>query len=318
MASKALEDLLKQDPFFEELLNDHDASVMTLGRLNYVRDILLDLQPSVDKVDEMITMHNSAVSLLSQIANALRSDVDNWKAGMKATAKAKEEERKAKEREQARLEKKRKAEELKQKKKRDKELEKQQKDAQAAASAEDTTQVPDGPEQDQDKRRRRTRTNVLELDQDTDLPIIFNARRFGPEYEVGVFDELANFATAIWNHSTVSKICRLKKKGSIKHVLKMTPPRLLDSQQVASLAKSILDAVTDNATKFDELLNSSAAAAGRDRTTKQLDLAGTSPYLGFDRLIQEASENALTEGSTGSSAILLDREDLMARKLGFF
>lgn len=158
--SKALADLVCKDDFFSEVVSQLPSAkdaIMTVGRAQYVIDFLLDIQPTCEKIDELMAEHGDGVKLLCQISQAVLSDVDHWQSGLKAAQKARDEKTKAEKKEldrQARL---KKAEEKKLEKKRQKEQARQ-----AAADAKERE------EPEEDGRKRRARKNLQELEEDKD------------------------------------------------------------------------------------------------------------------------------------------------------
>lgn len=168
-------ELLQSDVYFVEKTSELESpkdSVMTVGRANYVRTFLVECQPSVEKVKALMEHHTNGIKMLCCIAQAVLSDVESWKSGIKAAKKAKEDERKAKEKERERQAKRRAMEEQKlakkQKQQEDKARLAAEKAAKAAAEGQDGT--------DADGRRVRQRTNTAELNEETDWFVIYVER----------------------------------------------------------------------------------------------------------------------------------------------
>lgn len=151
------------DDFFKEQISQMEngrESVMTVGHAQYVRDHVVNWQPTADKVDAVMSSHNEGIKLLQSVGQAILSDVDSWKSSIKASKKAKEDARKAKKREEERLSRLKIAEAKKAAKQKAAAEEKARLAEQKRLAAENG-EVPE-------ETRRRQRTHVIELDDEKD------------------------------------------------------------------------------------------------------------------------------------------------------
>ena len=86
--------LVKADPYLREL-DVSERSCHTLGWIEYVRGTLLELQPSVAHVVDMVDQQKDALGLLCKCAEACTVEARNWRSSLTALAKARQEEAKA-------------------------------------------------------------------------------------------------------------------------------------------------------------------------------------------------------------------------------
>ena len=160
------------DEFLREAVSQLDmgkSAVMTVGRAQHIREFLLDVQPSGEKMDDLMALHNDGLKLLTQIGQAIVSDVDNWQAGLKAAEKARDDEVKARAKEQARLDKLQESQR--------KRAEKAEQRAAARAAAKAAAAAAENGEATNtaaDRKRRKGRTNLGELDIEQDRVCVTN------------------------------------------------------------------------------------------------------------------------------------------------
>ena len=166
---KRLYDAMEKDDYLAEAVSVGGQEVCaTLGRIAYIRDVLLRLQTSCDKVDALVDSHKDMINTVNTVSKSLMVEVQQALSAAMAKEKAASEEEKAKKLEKARMEKerakeqkkaeqKRKREEEKDAKKRKQEADKAAKEAAAAAGANLDT-PPQEPDADgQGKTRSSTR-----------------------------------------------------------------------------------------------------------------------------------------------------------------
>ena len=98
----ASKDLLKrclEDPYLKELqmnlLADAEG-VQCIGKVKWVREKLLDIQPSSARVIELMDQQRTALSVLQRIIKCVEQESESWRTGAAALAKAYAEEERAK------------------------------------------------------------------------------------------------------------------------------------------------------------------------------------------------------------------------------
>ena len=86
------------DPYLKDLsgtLLSVEEGCQTVGAAIRCRDILLDLQPTVERVHELMDSHRNGMTLLRTIASCVQTEAEGWKANAQALIKAKADEVKA-------------------------------------------------------------------------------------------------------------------------------------------------------------------------------------------------------------------------------
>lgn len=224
--SKELYDLCLLDPYMKDLSGTLLAvpeGCQTLGAGTRCRDHLLDLQPTVAKVQELMDSHRNAISLLKTIATAVTTEAEGWKANVQALIKAKEDERRAIERA---AEKERKAAEQKQKrqeaaaKKKAAALaaaEQKKRDREAIQAGKGEEGEAEGVEQEPNKKRRSRVGKIQELCE-TDPPILHELRSSSMIVPTIRSEDVHAFVNIIATEPKLPAIARLKK-ASFKKVM---------------------------------------------------------------------------------------------------
>ena len=223
---KDLFDLCMQDPYLKDLQNTLLSSpdgVQTIGYINYVRNTLLDLQPSVSKVQELMESQKNAFQVLSKIASCVSTEADSWKANLAALLKAKKDEEEAlrkaelKERQD---EQKRAAKLAKQEQaKAEREKVKADKEAEAAAKAAEDAAGDDEVDGNA-KKGRRPRVKGAELDE-SDPAVLRTLRSSSALAPTSVLDSVDSFVKQICLEPYLPCIARLRK-STFKKVLQVT------------------------------------------------------------------------------------------------
>lgn len=216
----------KEDPFLRELehtmLSDPQG-VQTFGYIKYVREKVLDLQPSAAKVLELMDHQRNALGLLLRIISCVEKEADHWRTSMQALAKAQADEDKAKkkalEKEQREKDKKEAQAAKAAARKLKAQQEKEEREASAkttAANAEDAPQLAD--EDDKTKSRRR-RTGAAANELDPSDPAILRTLRVSPQLTATVITEdISAFAHQVCVHPQLPVVLRFKK-GMMKKLL---------------------------------------------------------------------------------------------------
>ena len=96
-ASASWKEKLCEDEFFHEQ-GWSAASIQTIGQLNYVRDVLFDMQRTSEAVEALADVHADSVVVLQTVAQALAREATQWKSNIAAVEKARMLEEKAKKR----------------------------------------------------------------------------------------------------------------------------------------------------------------------------------------------------------------------------
>lgn len=224
---KQLLNLCTEDPYLKEmqttLLADPDG-VQTFGKVRYVRDHVLELQPNSDRVVHLMDLQRTALTLLARIVSCVEKECESWKTGVQALAKAYAEEEKAKKR----VEDKAKKDEAKREAAAAKaaaraEKRKRDQDEKAAAAASTAAAEEDGGDEDVDAsktRRRRTGAAANELSEQD--PAVLRSLRVSPQLPpTYVVEDLASFVTQICTSPTTPAIMRFKK-GMVKKVFSVS------------------------------------------------------------------------------------------------
>lgn len=94
-ASKNLFKLCLEDPYLKDLSSTFLTSAsgcMTYGRITFLRDTALDIQPSVESVLQITDNMKNAMALLKKIATSLYSEAESWRSNVSVLHKAKKRE----------------------------------------------------------------------------------------------------------------------------------------------------------------------------------------------------------------------------------
>ena len=219
--SECLKDPFLRD-FSDSILASQDG-VQCVAWIDHVRSRVLDLQPSAEKVQQLMDCQRNALVVLQKIAGALLKETDTWKSNVIALKKAKLEEEKAAHKAEQALakEEERKAKRAEAAKARA-EAKKRKADEIAAADKSDDEH---GDEQDDKGRRRRRAAKATQLTDDDPsvLRTIRNAIWLTPTTICSTIQEFVEHVAA---HPNVPVIARLRK-ANIKKVLSVTCSNLI-------------------------------------------------------------------------------------------
>ena len=227
--NRLLYQLCLKDPYLKDLqdslLSSQDG-VQSVAWIDHIRSSLLDIQPTAEKVQQLMDLQRNALAVLSKIASSLIKETETWKANVAALKKAKreeekaalkaeqalakEEERKAKKADAAR-------QRAEQKKRREEEA------AEEAAKEKDiTTEKDDAVEEGDEKGRRRvpraTKAKDLTEDDPAVLRTLRNAGWLTPTVTHGTLEAFVEHVTAFPHLPTIARL----RKGSVKKVLQVT------------------------------------------------------------------------------------------------
>lgn len=172
---------VKEDAYLEEVVASAEVCAC-LGRIKYIRDVLLPLQTSTEKVNSLGEHHKDMLSTLEQVSKSLTVEVNQVLADVTAEQKAAAEEEKTRLAEEKRLTRQKEKERQKEAKRLSK-LE-NKKYAEAEKAAKEQAQALQDQQQDdceehveedaKPKGRRRTRVGAVGELSETD-PMIFRA-----------------------------------------------------------------------------------------------------------------------------------------------
>ena len=242
-ANMELYDLCLLDPYLKDLqqtlLSSRDAA-QTIGSITRVRDTLLDIQGSTEKVRELMEIQKVSMQLLKKIAQCVVTEAESWKTGYQALKKAKEIEEQAKEK--AELQEK-KAEEKKQKRidaAQQREAEKEAKKAEDAAKAAQEQEEGgggDGDEGDGETRKSRRRTLGKEELDESDPSVLRELRTSVPQTKM--VEELNEFISEIVYRPEHPCVVRLKK-GSFGKVLNVPLSKLMVLANIWMVTESVV------------------------------------------------------------------------------
>ncbi len=126
-------DLISEDPYLSETITSPDVCA-TLGRIKYVREVMLGLQPDQDAVMDLCQKHRDMIETITEANRSLLVEVGQLMASQNAEEKALKDEEKAAEKETKRLEKIAEREQKKTQKKQEKEMMKNEAAAERARS----------------------------------------------------------------------------------------------------------------------------------------------------------------------------------------
>ena len=217
-----------QDPYLRDLtttLLSTEEGCHTVGSITRLRDVLLDLQPNVVMINQLMDNHRNGMALLRSISSCVTTECDNWKSNVQALVKARADEKKALEKAQ---EKERKAQEALQKRQAAAEKRKVEAAAKKAAAAAKKAQeqqqgaIEDQPEPPSEpgKTRRARFSRQHELSE-SDPPILHQLRSSSLVTKTTHVEDLTEFVNAIVNEPDSPALLRLKK-ASMKKVLSVT------------------------------------------------------------------------------------------------
>ena len=228
----ASKDLLKrclEDPYLKELqmnLLADPEGVQCFGKIKWIREKLLDIQPTSTRVIELMDQQRTALSVLQRIIKCVEQESEAWKTGAAALAKAYAEEERAKKKAEDKVQKDEEKKKVRlakaaardEKKKREKEEK-----AAAAAAAADKTEDGDKSDEEAEEgkvsklRRRRTGTAATDLEP-TDPSVLRTLRVSQQLPSTSISDEVERFVHQIAQFPTVPAVLRLKK-GMTKKIL---------------------------------------------------------------------------------------------------
>lgn len=215
-----------KDPFLRDLSDSLLASqdgVQCVAWIDHVRSRVLDLQPSAEKIHQLMDCQRNALVVLQKIAGALVKETDTWKSNIFALKKAKLEEEKAAQKAEQALAKKeeRKAKRAQAAKAR---AEEKKRKADAVAAAEKSgDEQGDDPDDKGKRRRRAAKASQLADDDPSVLRTIRNATWLPPTTICSTVEE---FVEHVATQPNVPVIARLRK-ANIKKVLSVTCSNLI-------------------------------------------------------------------------------------------
>lgn len=223
-----------KDPYLRDLqstLLDQDT-VQTLGRIHWVRNVSLDLQPSIVKVQEQMDIQKSAFEILRKVASCCMVEGNTWLSGVAALIKAqKDEATKVSRAEEAE----RLAKEKKERKEREAAAKKAAKAAQKEAErlqreathTDEPEQADDVPREDDNKRRPRRRGmgKANEFD-DSDPAVLRELSTNKDMTQTKCVDKFEDFVDHIAAHPNEPCVVRFKK-ACVRKVLAVPPIQLI-------------------------------------------------------------------------------------------
>lgn len=230
--SRQLYEMCMNDPYLKDLsatILSIEAGCQTMGAASRCRDRLLDLQPNVQKVVELMDNHRNALTVLKTIGTCVQTEADSWKANVLALVKARQDEQKAM---RKAAEKEQKAEAQRQaraaaaaRRKADAEARRKAKETSVEAAGEGNEDVPPGPAPipDQDAGKRRTRVARSAELGESDPKILHELRSSNLVQPTTRCDDVASFVAAIALEPDLPCVARLKK-GAFKKILSATLP----------------------------------------------------------------------------------------------
>lgn len=226
-ANAELYDLCLLDSYLRDLqqtlLSSRDAS-QTIGSITRVRDTLLDIQGSTEKVRELMEVQKVAMQLLKKIAQCVLTESEAWKTGHQALKKARDIETQAKEK--AEIQEK-KAEEKRQKRidaSKQREAAKEEKKKADALAEEKEKNNGEDHEGEGDTRKSRRRTLGKEELDESDPAVLRELRTSVPQTKM--VEDLNEFISEIVYRPEHPCVVRLKK-GAIGKVLAVPLSKLM-------------------------------------------------------------------------------------------
>lgn len=212
-----------KDPFLRDLSDSLLVSpdgVQCVAWIDHIRSRVLDLQPTAEKVQQLMDCQRNALAVLQKISGALLKETDTWKSNITALKKAKLEEEKAAQKAEQALakEEERKAKRAQATKARAEE--RKRKANEAATAAAEKSDDEQGDEQDDKGKRRRRAAKASQLTDDDPsvLRTIRNATWLPPTTICSTIEEFVQHVAA---HPNAPVIARLRK-ANIKKVLSVT------------------------------------------------------------------------------------------------
>lgn len=229
----ASKDLLKrclEDPYLKELqmnlLADAEG-VQCIGKVKWVREKLLDIQPSSARVIELMDQQRTALSVLQRIIKCVEQESESWRTGAAALAKAYAEEERAKKKAEDKVQKdeEKKKVRLAKAAARDEKKKREKEEKAAAAAAADKKTTEDGDKSDEEaeegkvSKLRRRRTGTAATDLEPSDPSVLRTLRVSQQLpSTSISDELERFVHQIAQFPAVPAVLRLKK-GMTKKIL---------------------------------------------------------------------------------------------------
>jgi flagellar biosynthesis GTPase FlhF len=224
-ASRHLLQACQSDPFLKELESNLLAEadgVQTFGKIKHIRDTVLDIQPSGQRVVEMMDFQRNAMALLQRVVACVEKEAESWKTGVQALQKAYVEEEKAKKKAEEKIKKdedRKAAKAAKAAAKKEKQLKDKEEKAAAAAAAAAEQHHSGSDDDDEGKRQRRRRTGAAATELSPEDPAVLRTLRVSPEVTATqLSNDVKEFLTHICTHPELPAVCRLKK-GMTKKVL---------------------------------------------------------------------------------------------------
>ena len=227
-------ELVSQDPFLAETITSPDTCA-TIGRVQYIRDVLLALQPNQESVIAMSDAHKDMIETVAEVARSLTVEVTQVAATAVAEEKALKDEVKAEEREQKRLEKVTQREKNREQKKQQKEELKKQQAAdkaqklqeQAEREAQDEAEAAKDGDPTGAKRGQRRRVRVAGAgDINAYDPTILRCK-LPAEFHVVPSEELESFLKLVV--ANIDRVQCFKSKSTIKKVISAWPNMAKDT-----------------------------------------------------------------------------------------
>ena len=302
--SRKIYSLIQKDEFLKEQ-GFLEESCHSLGRLTYIRRVLLPLRSSVEGVVAAHDAHVESLRIARECATALIIESDQYVANWIAEDKVIKAEKKALEKAETKA---RKAEAKAKAKEEKKERERLEKEAAAKRKAEEgathNEQEDEEPAERQDpKRRKKTRNPAATQLQDADPAVLkINDACWNPK----VTEEISDFTHNVLKWPHMAHLLRLKK-GPFKKIMTAGPN--VDKDVRNSWAKSLTATMAD----FKE----EAERLHKPRVSKSIEAPGD--LLGLDWKLLATMEDAASKSSRfcGSEVSLLQRDELLTACLWF-
>ncbi len=219
-------EIVSQDPFLAETITSPETCA-TIGRIRYIRDVLLALQPNQESVNVMSDAHKDMIEAMAEVARSLNVEVTQVAATAIAEDKALKDEMKAEEREAKRLEKVTKREKNKEVKKQQKEELKKQQAAdkhqklkeQAEQEAQEEAEA--AKEGDPTGKRSRRRVRVAGAGEISAYDPTILRCKLPAKFHVAASEDLDSFLKLVV--ANIDAVQCFKSKSTIKKVVSAWP-----------------------------------------------------------------------------------------------
>lgn len=210
-AADHLYQLLRTDPYLDELITSADVCG-SLGRIKYIRDVLLPLQTNIEKVNEWSDRQKDMLGTLEQVSKALSVEVSQVLADVTAELKVAAEEKKVLEQEAKRLRKQQEKEAAKEAKRKKKE--EAQRKAEEKAQREDEPREDEEEEDENNKRKkgsRRCRVGAVGEICETDPMVLRVSSKLPVEFHINdAHTDVNNFTKSIAEDLNRVQVCKAR------------------------------------------------------------------------------------------------------------